>query len=418
MADTPLSSKAIATPADNSEFPFVDSSNNIRLATAPDLRALVFGGASVNIVGIGDSHTNGQIPVATVGSDSLGAPGLSGPRDFMWTGTARAPFRADSQIMVTTGSLDGNTVVGVNSGSYLFWIPELFRRSVGAGDITIANCGVGGSSSFTWAGEQATAFVVGSALPLAGDTITIGPVTYTWASSATAPNEVTIGASVALSLANLAAAVNLQGTGYGAGTAINPSIYVSITAAASLRCQAKLTGTAGNSLQLSTSAAGRIGTADRFLAPANPVGLVGGSTTSGLYANMASRVSTMGEVNYILITLGTNDALRFGYRGAHTQAELTSLFTKLNTDFPNAKILMWRPLDITVGAGAGPVATVLAAVDAAISAAAGYVYPVDVASLSASGGGTKLLQSGGVHATHYGYQMIAQLFARKMYEIA
>lgn len=88
-------------------------------------------------------------------------------------------------------------------------------------------------------------------IPTAADTVTLGTVTYTFrASVTTTANEVLLGANAAASLANLAHAVNADGTAgvYGSATVANPDIGAGAVTATTVVFYAKVGGTAGNSL--------------------------------------------------------------------------------------------------------------------------------------------------------------------------
>lgn len=68
MADTPLSSKPLATPIATAEFPFVNAANQVRLSTVADMKALLAPSpALARTVIVGDSITslNNATPVAT-----------------------------------------------------------------------------------------------------------------------------------------------------------------------------------------------------------------------------------------------------------------------------------------------------------------------------------------------------------------
>lgn len=401
----------------------LEPARGITSAQAGSLTTVRATTSNLVIVGIGDSHTNGQIPTSVSASDTLGTLALTSPRDKMWNGTGvNAYFKADSQINSTTGAQDPNLSLGITTGSYLTAIPGLIRAAYPLiGDITVANLAVGGASAFSWAGEQSRAYIQANAQANAGDTITIGATTYTFVAAAAAANEVTIGASASATMLNLANAVHLEGSGWGAGTAINASCYFpNPSAAAALRIQAKQSGVAGNSIVISGSSTTRIRTCDQFLTPTTPFTMVGGSATSAIYANGKTALaggSGIGSVDYFVVTLGTNDALRAGYRGVTMQSELQILVNNIAADFPTAKIIIWRPLD-TSSSSAYLVPNVIPAIDALVTANPGRVYSVDVYSIGAGSGNTKMVQTvGGIHATNYGYSVIAQMFARKICEL-
>lgn len=96
-----------------------------------------------------------------------------------------------------------------------------------------------------------------TALPTATHTVTIGAQVYTWVAALTVANQVLIGATVANSLVNLAAAVNGgegQGVVYGPGTVANASASASMDfAAGTLTATALQAGAAGNSIASTTT---------------------------------------------------------------------------------------------------------------------------------------------------------------------
>ena len=112
-----------------------------------------------------------------------------------------------------------------------------------------------------------------SALPTAGQTVTIGGTTYTFATTITpqsAADTVLIGPDVASTLANLAGAINASttdgqaaGTTYGSGTVANATVTATGSTATALNLQAINTGALGNSDVTSTNwTAGSFGGAD------------------------------------------------------------------------------------------------------------------------------------------------------------
>lgn len=106
----------------------------------------------------------------------------------------------------------------------------------------------------------ATATITSSGVNVSNnDTVTIDGVVYTFKTALTpAANEVLIGASAAASIANLAAAINQQGTSgttYGAGTLTPPSAYASNVTATVITITARKGGTSGNSVAIAKSAA-------------------------------------------------------------------------------------------------------------------------------------------------------------------
>jgi flagellar hook protein FlgE len=129
-------------------------------------------------------------------------------------------------------------------------------------------------------GQLATgSLTVPQPLPTAGQTVTIGGTTYTFATSITAatgntagspPDTVLIGADAPTTLANLAGAINASSTGgqaagttYSAGTVANTSVTVTGSTGTALNLQAIQSGSAGNNVNTSTTwAAGTFGSTD------------------------------------------------------------------------------------------------------------------------------------------------------------
>lgn len=372
-------------------------------------------GMHLGIVCIGDSHTEGHLDTVTVsGAEKLGLFALSSPRDLEWTGTAdRAWCGADNTIGTDVGCQDPNAAHSTSRpGSFTAWIPQLLRRAfpVALGTIRIANLGIGGSSTYSWVGVQANGFFqCPTTPPVAGDTVTLGGVTYTFRASATLPNEVTI-SSTAGTMQNLGNAINAEGTGWGAGTVPNPNCFCpNVSSSINLHVYAILTGPAGNSIGISSSTANVL-SLDNALSPTTH--LVAGATGATLYnANKALIPASFGSVDIITITLGTNDAARTGYRARGMQTELAALVAKLHVDFPAAKIIIWRA---PIGSGVTNTtitSTVLPAVDAVVAANPGFVYSVDMNSVGA-GLNDVLTLGSDPHLSQYGYSVAAQLFAK------
>jgi flagellar hook protein FlgE len=100
-----------------------------------------------------------------------------------------------------------------------------------------------------------------SAQPSAGDTVTIGGTTYTFATALTStPDEVLIGSSASATLANLAGAINAEtgngqaaGTTYSQGTLANTSASVTGTTASTLSLQGASDGADDDSVVTTAS---------------------------------------------------------------------------------------------------------------------------------------------------------------------
>jgi flagellin len=112
---------------------------------------------------------------------------------------------------------------------------------------------------------------------VADKVVVVGTQTYTFKAAAAAANEVTIGATAADTLANLAAAVNGgagAGAAYGAGTVANADASAAAVTASTITFTAKVAGAGGNALASTTDVA-----AFGF---SSGVTLAGGSGSAGL----------------------------------------------------------------------------------------------------------------------------------------
>jgi lysophospholipase L1-like esterase len=382
---------------------------------------------NLTILGMGDSHTNGQLEVANPNDASIGVVGVNAftsPLDFIWNGTGNnSYFRADSQINSPNAPSVSNdqmyTAVGTGLGSWLTALPGLLRPAYQSiNKLTIANLGVGGSSAYTWAGEQAYGYVQAAGVPNDGDTIAVGGKTYTFRTSPAVVNDVLIGTATGSTL-NLMNAINGEGSGFFAGTTANAQVFSSTTSATTYsRVISILSGTGGNALTIVSNTTARACPMTSQLAAGLSVNLATGSATSALYANGKALVAGIGNVDIVTATLGSNDANRTGYRGRGTQTELTTFVAKLHSDFPAAKVILWRPLAIsTSGLAISTLSgVVVPAVDAVVAANPSFVSSVDMFSIGAGGSPNLAIlnTTGGLHATPYGYSILTQLMAAKI----
>jgi lysophospholipase L1-like esterase len=374
------------------------------------------------IVGIGDSHLNGNIPIdTTAAGDPLGVFAWTSPKDRQWNGAGgyNAVFSANGAINVTTGSNDNQIALSTTNGSPLTQIPSLLRQSYpNLGYITMANLAVGGSSSYTWGGEPAFGYIGHNGTNANdGDTVTIDGVVYTFRTAPSVAFDVTIGASANASIQNLGNAVNLEGTTWGAGTTQHPTVfYPAATATQYGRFVALTTGTAGNSIATAGSSTARICPYRNDLVPLSTSTFGGGLASAALFTNAVSKLSGIGTVDAFVVTLGTNDAARAGYRGRKTQDALTKLVADINTNFPGAKIIFWKPMPESGTAGTYITSAVVPAVAAVAAANPSNVSFIDFNALGTgtSSTATRLLSSDGVHATAYGYSVMSQMFAAQI----
>jgi len=133
----------------------------------------------------------------------------------------------------------------------------------------------------------------------ANDTVTIGTQTYTFKAAAAAANEVTIGANVAETLANLAAAVNGAagaGVAYGTGTVANADA-TAVAGASTVTFTAKVAGTGGNAI-VSTETAANFGFS-------NGATFTGGSGSAGLTTAAAAQAALTAINSAIQSVAGT-----------------------------------------------------------------------------------------------------------------
>jgi hypothetical protein len=380
---------------------------------------------NLGIVFIGDSHFNGnQQKAATVNdtSGNIGTLALASPLDKMWNGAADATFfQADCQINSLSSPSSSNdqaqtAMVANRAGPIIDMLTCLRRAYPRLGRIRIANLAAGGSSTYTWAGERAQGYIAALGAPNDGDTITLGSVTYTFRTTASAANEVNINGAGG-SILNLAKAVNAEsGHGQGTGTVANPDV-VSLNPVSTVygRFYAKAVGTAGNSIVFSGGNVARVTAVTEALAATASRTLSSGSATSALYANGISRMTGFGRVDLVFSSLGTNDAQRTGIRGTDTQACYQTIVNNLKADFPFSKIIPTRPFySRNTTTQTALTNTVIPAIDA-IVAANSDVIPgtVDLWSLGLGTGDTTIVESLGQHGTQYGYSVMSQLMAIK-----
>ena len=365
---------------------------------------------SLNVAFLGDSISNATIPVATVsGSEVLGNYVYGSPNDRVWNGIADNPyFCADSEINTVQGSTDLRLSLIVNQGSYIMWIPQMIRDAFpdAFGIIRIANLAISGASSYSWAGEQAQAFVEFTAPPSPGDTITINGVMYTFVASAVSPFQVAIG-SADQTATNLMAAVNADPAntaGWGAGTTQHPNCFSPYISGGQIEANeasfsAVATGTAGNANTLTTTSAGI-----SILQPFS-----GGSPISAIYANAKARMAKGFVPDVIAITLGTNDSGIEGWRGRGFESEMQTLIDNCEADFPGVPLMIWRPISGVSFSQEALMATVVPAVDALVLANPNVSYSSDIFTLGAGTGDTAILSPvSGLHPTEYGNAVIAE----------
>jgi hypothetical protein len=394
---------------------------NSYLAGLPDLNIAVFG----------DSHFNGPttsavevVSGATDAGYAFGIDGDASPLDRMWAaaGGDDAFFRANSSIGNVSGSSDGNLGLAANVGSDVISIPRMLRRAfpMRCNIIRVANFGIGGASSYSWSGEMASLNTNAVTNANDGDTMAIGGVSYTFRTTCSVANDVLIGASANATNQNLGHAVNAEGgtpgTDYGTGTAVNPNVFCPATLSTKyLKFSFKATGTAGNSSVVTSSTTARIAVASTVdLSPQLSQTMVLGSAVSAIYNNAKSTLAAGGGMvpNFILLPLGTNDALRVGWRSVGYQTEMQKTINNIHTDWPNAKVILWKPPPVSSGPTLASI--VVPAVAALVAANSGFVSAIDMNTPGAGTGDAALRRPDGVHLTSYGGPGVkSQLFSRE-----
>ena len=192
--------------------------------------------------------------------------------------------------------------------------------------------GVSGNAlgaSTTWTGGMVTAgemtggldanlatgaLTVPLPLPTAGETVTVGGTVYTFATSITAQspaNTVLIGSDITSTLANLAGAINASssngqaaGTTYSTGTVANATVTATGSNASTVSLQAIQTGSAGNSINTSTTwAAGSFGSSD----------LTGGAD-AGTYSTPITVYDSLGNSHVLTFTFTKSSAGNWNYQ--------------------------------------------------------------------------------------------------------
>lgn len=387
---------------------------NTYLANLPDL----------NIAVIGDSHAESQAQSALAIGDVTGVFGIEGlvsPLDRMWDGVSgdAATWIANSNVNVTTGTKDPNVTKGSNMGTPLTKLTRVLRQAfpTRCGIIRLANLALGGSSSYSWAGELAGGYVGAVSNANDGDTVTLGSVTYTFRASVSVANDVLIGGSANDSNRNLSYAVNkaggTEGTTYGTGTVANPDVFCPNPASTQYaQYFHKATGTAGNATVIASSTTARISAVTASLVPTLSTTMTGGSATSAIWTNALARLNAgAGMVpDVFLVSLGTNDADRIGWRGVGFEAEMQILLDNIRVAYPSVPIVLQRPPATRGGATPTNALTniIVPAIDDLIADNTGVYLGADMWTLGLGTGNTSIINSNGTHMTSYGQDLWVQ----------
>lgn len=386
----------------------------------------------VRILGVGDSHMEGRILTTTVAStETLGATGLFSPLDQAWGASgAVLPYFPDNSAInsITSACTDPGIASDKTKGAFINRIPRLLRQAHPyLGNIRIANCGLGGSSSYSWAGELAEARILCAGIPNDGEWIEIvgssGTVRYTYRTSPSVANDVQIGASAWQSGNNLVAAINTLGSGYGAGTVANPDVWCTTSGTADpfwLRIHARVVGTNGNTMTIRASHAGRMtvmGPAGTWTTPTtSAVNFSGGLATADAWTNCTAKLAAgtgFGTPDVVLVALGTNDAYRKYSRvnAPNFASHMSLLVAKIHSTWSSAKVILWKPPAATNSGTVVPV-TINPAIETITTTNSAFVSYVDSYAMAAGSFTTTTMSSDGTHRTPYGYELDAQLFAR------
>ncbi len=226
---------------------------------------------------------------------------------------------SNSTIGVTTGLLSST---GLSLGGAVAASGTL-TQAAGSAAIAASDTLTGGA--FT-ASAVATGTLTASGTPIATNTATVNGQTYTFVAALTgAANEVLVGGTVALSLSNLAAAINATsggaGVAYGAGTVANTAVTATSTAT-TVVVTAKVNGTAGNGV--TTTAAG------------GTFAFGAGSTAGGT----AGSTVTVGGKTYTFVaalsnTATANEVISSGGNSYRNDAPLYSSFTWHRRELPH-----------------------------------------------------------------------------------
>lgn len=165
-------------------------------------------------------------------------------------GTAECWFKINGTTRGASGLFSYN-LDPENTGWYVVVFPSETRMYAQVGNgayLTATGLGVLANATLTSTGINVTD----------GDTVTIGSRTYRFKDTMAAVNDVKRGASAAITLDNLKAAINLTGTSgveWFAGTTIHPTVSATTNTDTTQLVEAKLYTTAGADVEVSDSAA-------------------------------------------------------------------------------------------------------------------------------------------------------------------
>jgi len=208
-------------------------------------------------------------------------------------------------VFLSDSGATSNSTIGVTTGLLSSTGLSLGGAVAATGTLTQAagSAAVAASDTLTGGAFTASAVATGTLTasdPIATNTATVNGQVYTFVAALTgAANEVLVGGTVALSLSNLAAAINATsggaGVAYGTGTVANTAVTATSTAT-TVVVTAKVNGTAGNGV--TTTAAGGTFT---FGAASTAGGTAGSTVTVGgkTYTFVAA-LSTTATANEVI----------------------------------------------------------------------------------------------------------------------
>ena len=299
MADTPLSSKASATPGATAKVVFIDGSNNVRLSTKADLQ----------------THVVGGVPTAA-GTAVLTAADAAAQRTSLGLGTA-ATTAATDYATAAQGVTNGNS--HDHSGgdgaqiaySSLSGLPTL-PTGTNTGDQTIANTSDATSHTVTLSGSGGSVqFVEGANITLT-TTGTSGAGVVTIASTASGSGTVT-SASV------------VSANGF-AGTVADATTTPAITLTTSITGLLKGNGTAISAATAATdyAAAGAVGSTGITMSTARLLGRSTASTGAVEEITLGTNLSFSGTTLNATGGSGGGDVTAVGSPTSGQAAEWTS----------------------------------------------------------------------------------------------
>ena len=197
--------------------------------------------------------------------------------------------------------------------------------------------------------QASGALTVPPPVPTAGQTITIGGTTYTFATAITAqtaPNTVKIGTDVQSTLANLAGAVNASstngqaaGTTYSSGTVANTSVTATGTTATTISLQALSSGAGGNSLTTTSQwTASSFGAGDLVGGANAQAAAASFAVPPGTQPNAGDTVSIGGTTYKFVANSAALSAPNDVAIGGNTTATLANLMAAINADATQAGV--------------------------------------------------------------------------------